>query len=252
MGKFLNRKKRKKLLEELKSGKMRRYADRLRVILLLDENETDKNYVLGFSFKKPRTVLGKAVMGKQKDFIKKYKREKSQRGLIYSGNATSPIFNTALDYGWIKKGEGVKANPERPRLNISGAIEINSLNVIARPYSIINQYSICCFLRAIRNKNPDEKRITLIIDNANYYTANTVKALARKPRIKLLYLPSYSPSLNPIERLWEFIKRRTFPNKYHKNFLNWKYQMMIFFTGIQKYRPGLKALITDNFQVMGT
>ena len=43
MGNFFNRKQNKELLEELKLENIRRYADRLRVILLLDDRETYKN-----------------------------------------------------------------------------------------------------------------------------------------------------------------------------------------------------------------
>jgi len=36
--------------------------------------------------------------------------------------------------------------------------------------------------------------------------------------ITLLYLPSYSPSLNLIERLWKFMKRRALSGRYHPGF----------------------------------
>jgi hypothetical protein len=34
-----------------------------------------------------------------------------------------------------------------------------------------------------------------------------VQSLARSLRIELLFLPSYSPNLNLIERLWKFVKK---------------------------------------------
>ena len=333
----MTKKQRKELLEELKLERIRRYADRLRVILLLDQGWTYKkiaealfldegtigNYKkryrlggieglinddylgkktmltkrdlkvlsndlqkrifpttksviihvkkkfgvkysrggmtdllhrLGFSFKKPKGVPGKADRDKQEEFIKKYKREKSRGGLIYFGDATHPTFNTALNYGWIKKGEDfeIKTNSGRFRININGAIEINTMDIITRSYPTINQYSICDFLKAIRARNPDEKRITLILDRASYYIAKRVKALAKKLRIKLLYLPPYSPNLNPIERLWKFMKKKALSNEYVEDFEDWKYEMMSFFRGIRKYRSELETLITDNFQIVGT
>ena len=43
MGRFLTQRQRNELIEELKLERMRRYADRIRVILLLDDGETYKN-----------------------------------------------------------------------------------------------------------------------------------------------------------------------------------------------------------------
>ena len=45
-----------------------------------------------------------------------------------------------------------------------------------------------------------------------------VQALAKQLRITLLYLPSYSPNLNLIERLWKFIQRLALYSRYHPTF----------------------------------
>jgi hypothetical protein len=55
-----------------------------------------------------------------------------------------------------------------------------------------------------------EMPIRIVLDNARYQKCNAVKdALAElklKYNIELVYLPSYSPNLNLIERLWRFVK----------------------------------------------
>ena len=60
--------------------------------------------------------------------------------------------------------------------------------------------------------------VTLVLDNAKYQRNETVQALAAELGLELLFLPSYSPNLNLIERLWRFTKRRAVYGKYHPTF----------------------------------
>jgi hypothetical protein len=51
--------------------------------------------------------------------------------------------------------------------------------------------------------------ITLVLDNVRYQKCRVVQALAVELKLELLFLPSYSPKLNLIERLWKFVKKET-------------------------------------------
>ena len=62
------------------------------------------------------------------------------------------------------------------------------------------------FLYQLRHKEK-KKRILLIIDNARIHHAKKVRAYCEKNNIKLVYLPPYSPELNPIEFLRKRIKK---------------------------------------------
>ena len=215
---------------------------------------TELLHRLGFSFKNPRRFQGRQVERSQKNFIEAYKKLSSKGGWVYFGDATHPMFNTALNYGWIKKGQEfeIKTNSGRKRLNIVGAVEMNNLKIVSRSYHMVNKDSICDFLKALRAKHSDNEKITLILDNAGPNKARKVRDKARELGIKIVYLPPYSPNLNPIERLWKFMKKRAAPNEYFQNFEDWKGAVMNFFRGVRKYRSELETLITDNFQVMGT
>lgn len=63
-------------------------------------------------------------------------------------------------------------------------------------------------LRAVRAANPTAKRIVLIWDNARSHLDRSVQTLAWRLGIYLVALPTYSPNLNPIERIWKTIRRQ--------------------------------------------
>ena len=68
-------------------------------------------------------------------------------------------------------------------------------------------------------------------------------------RIALLFLPSYSPNLNLIERLWKFIKRRSLYGRYHPTFAEFRAAIEETIDGLSStHADQLKTLMTLNFQ----
>ena len=91
------------------------------------------------------------------------------------------------------------------RANAFGFYPINGTAVIGfREHT--KQGSVRSFLKRIRKANPNG-RIIIILDNFRSHYARSVRAHARKLNILLVFLPPYSPDLNPIEYIWKDIKR---------------------------------------------
>lgn len=93
---------------------------------------TDLLHRLGFSYKKPTPVPGKQDPANQQVFLEEYEQIKAAKGEndpIYFTDATHPQHNSVPAYGWIKTGQEkeLKANCGRQRLNINGAINIETL-----------------------------------------------------------------------------------------------------------------------------
>lgn len=100
----------------------------------------------------------------------------------------------------------VKSLSGRSRYNVLGALDYVSKQVITvTDDEHITATSVCDLLRKIRSANK-YKRIHMVLDNAKYQKCECVQKLAEQLNIHLVYLPTYSPNLNLIERLWRFVK----------------------------------------------
>jgi putative transposase len=99
----------------------------------------------------------------------------------------------------------IHKNTDKMKANAFGCYMLNGTSVIDFKENSKKE-DVSEFLETIRQKNPG-KKIVLILDNFTSHTANYTKQCARDCGIDLVYLPKYSPDLNPIEYIWKSIKR---------------------------------------------
>ena len=215
---------------------------------------TDLLHRLGFSYKKPTHVPGKQDLSKQQGFLEEYEKlkdNKSENDPIYFADATHPQHNSIPSYGWIKRGQEkeLKANCGRQRLNINGAINIETLEPVTGFYDTINAQSTIDLFAKIEAKHPDAETIYIIVDNARYYRSCLLKEHVEGTKIKLIFLPPYSPNLNLIERYWKFFKKKVLNNHYYETFAEFKRACEDFFRKRKKYLPELQTLLTENFHI---
>jgi len=215
---------------------------------------TDLLHRLGFSYKKPTHVPGKQDPAQQQAFLEEYahlKASKSENDPIYFADATHPQHNSIPSYGWIKKGQEkeLKANCGRQRLNINGAINIETLEPTTGFYDTNNADSTIDLFSKIEAKHPDAKVIYIIVDNARYYRSCLLKEYTEGTKIKLIFLPPYSPNLNLIERYWKFFKKKVLNNRYYETFDEFKLACQRFFQKRKKYLPELQALLSEHFHI---
>jgi len=50
-------------------------------------------------------------------------------------------------------------------------------------------------------------KTTIIMDNASFHKSPKLAEIAKRFNVQILYLPAYSPNLNPIEKVWANFKR---------------------------------------------
>lgn len=99
----------------------------------------------------------------------------------------------------------VYKNTTKYKANAFGFYPLNGTPVIDfKEHS--KKEDVCYFFKEIRFRNP-EKEIVVILDNFRSHRAKDSIKCAQECSIKLIFLPPYSPDLNPIEFIWKSIKR---------------------------------------------
>lgn len=179
------------------------------------------------------------------------KEAKENKRTVLFLDAAHFVHAPFVGFVWCLTRVFIKSPSGRQRFNVLGAINAVSLELITvLNTTYINADSICELLKKIK-KQYGEKTITVILDNARYQKCKLVMELAAKLKIELLYLPTYSPNLNIIERLWKFVKNDCLYSKYYENFVNFKRAIILSLEEIQtKKKENIKSLMTLKFQTL--
>ena len=137
----------------------------------------------------------------------------------------------------------------RKRFNVLGAVNAVTKEIITiTNETYINSESICQLLVKLANLGLNIP-IALVLDNAKYQKCKLVQDYAKQLDIQLCYLPSYSPQLNLIERVWKFIRNECLYSKYYANFADFKVAISnCINTANTDKQEKLDSLLSLNFQ----
>jgi transposase len=237
----------------LDSNAVRRHIEKTYGVSYSPTGVKELLHRLGFVYKKPKHVPGKLDPVKQAEFIKKYEKLRETQGEndpVYFGDGCHPQYNSIPAFGWIRRGveKELASNSGRERVNINGAVDIDTLETVTDFTDSVNSQSTIRLFDKLELKHSDAEVIHLIVDNATYYKSQLVKDYLKTSRIKIHFLPGYSPNLNLMERLWKFFKKKTLYNKYYETFEEFLSACKNFFRCRTKYRKELRSLLTENFQ----
>ena len=206
-----------------------------------------------FVYKQPIKVPGKLDPRKQEAFMEAYEVLKSnlpEDEEIYFMDAVHPEFQSKAVCGWIKSGE-VKTLPttnQQHRLHFVGALILKNMEVIAREYKTVNAESVIDFFKSLEALSK-ASTIHIICDNGRSNKNKALQNYLKTSKIKMHYLPPYSPNLNPIERLWKIMREKKTYNKCYEKFVDFQIAIRnFFFEDIPKIRTDLIKRINDNFQ----
>ncbi len=170
---------------------------------------------------------------------------------LYFVDAAHFVLGGFLGYLWCFCRLYLPTPSGRQRYNVLGAIDAVTHQLITECNDkYINAQSVCSLLLKIATlqiKVP----ITMVMDNARYQHCELVQNYAKELNIELLFLPSYSPNLNLIERVWKWVKKDCLYCKYYEKFDCFKFAIdsSLSKIGQPEYKKEFDSLLNLKFQM---
>ncbi len=117
---------------------------------------------------------------------------------------------------WAPRGQQprVLSASTREKVGYFGALNLKTGSLLTRESPTFNGETFGDFLSYLLQNTSGQ--IYLILDNAPWHRARHLKDFFFHYRNRLVrvYLPSYSPELNPVERVWRITRRQVTHNRY--------------------------------------
>lgn len=159
------------------------------------------------------------------------------------------VLASFLGWLWCATRLFVRAASGRQRYNVLGAFNAVSHELVrVTNDSYINAQTVCELLGKVSALGLGMP-ITLVMDNARYQRCQLVQNLALTLNIELLFLPSYSPNLNLIERLWKFTKKAVLNSRHQQCFGDFRREIDKCLDELTTLnRPRIESLMTLKFQ----
>lgn len=212
---------------------------------------------LGMRFRKCAAIPGKADPQLQFEFLEdellpRLEEAKKGQRRVFFVDAAHFVLGAFLGMIWSFTRIFVPSGCGRQRYNVLGAVETRDHDFVSvRTTGSVNADTVRELIDKLDKAYPGEE-ITLVMDNARYQRNKKVFEAAEVCGIELLFLPSYSPNLNLIERVWRLVKAKCLRNKYFEDFGKFTATIDEFIDSLSaENRCHLKSLVTENFQMIG-
>ena len=200
----------------------------------------------------------KEALEKNPAAVKKWLKEKWPKieehrrrwqAMLYFQDESGVSLIPVLGKTWAPKGKTpkIKVTGHKGGLCVTSAI-----SPAGRMVFRIENHTICAedhidFLKQIMRQHPHRK-IIVVEDNATPHIAKAVKDFVRdnKSKIAVYYLPTYSPDLNPDEKVWRYLKYVKLKAHQARNIKEFKPLVQAKMQGIQRKPKLIKSFFVGN------
>ena len=159
------------------------------------------------------------------------------------------VLASYLGWLWCATRLFVRAASGRQRHNVPGAFNAVSRELVrVTNDSYVTAQTVCELLGKVAALGLGTP-VTLVMDNARYQRCGLVQELAKTLNLELLFLPSYSPNLNLIERLWKFTKKAVLNSRHQRCFADFRREIDQCLDEVSTtHRSKIASLMTLRFQ----
>lgn len=219
---------------------------------------TDWLHAHKFSYKQPKGTPAKADREAQLAFIDEYNRllkTTPEEEPIEFLDGVHPTMATKVTCGWIRTGKEkeIATTASRTRINLLGSINLENMSVSIGEYETIDSKAMELHFHKLKEKYPKAPKIHIILDNGPYNTSQETKDRAAKNSIVLHFLPTYSPNLKAIERLWKVMNEHVRNNQFFKSVKEFRLAIHDFFAKTwPSIAQNMISRIDDNFHIVGS
>lgn len=213
---------------------------------------------LGLEYHKPEVISRKLDEKTQKAFIASYENLLNSKGdneVVLFGDAVHPTHAARPVGCWAPKEQNlaIEQTSGRERINIHGAIDLETGQTRMIEAETIDAMSTIRLLESLEALYPLMVCIHVFLDNARYHHAKLVREWLSRPgcRIKLHFLPTYCPHLNPIERLWGVMHKNITHNKCYETCVEFAEANLEFLRAeVPRRWTEICDSVTDNFRII--
>ncbi len=154
---------------------------------------------------------------------------------------------------WSVVRKWVKTACGRQRFNVFGALDfVNKKVETIVNATYITSTQVNEMLEKLAQKYVG-KPLKIILDNAKYQRCSAVSETAKRLNIELIFLPTYSPNLNLIERVWKLVKSEVLNSAYHETFECFSHKIKNCIGSLHtKFAAQMATLVTQKFHIVDT
>jgi transposase len=132
---------------------------------------------------------------------------------------------------------------------LAGVLNWRSEQVICRELAACNSEEIIAFFEWLFTDIYPTQTLILVMDNASWHRSYAVQAALSlfEDRVLILWLPAYSPDMNPIERFWKHLKANACANYLYSSIEQLLDNIRLVIDNHNQFDPDLHLSFSKNF-----